>query len=51
MAGAKAMTRPKVPMADPRFSTGKIAKRIVCMSGMMMPPAEAWMTRPMSITG
>src|SRR5699024_4076314 len=26
-------------------------EQVVCISGMMMPPAEAWITRPMSITG
>lgn len=51
IAGAKEMTSPKVPIADPRFSTGKIANRIVCMSGMMSPPLIACTTRPTSRTG
>ncbi len=46
IAGAKEITRPKVPIAVPRRWIGKIAKRIVCISGMIMPPLAACTTRP-----
>ncbi len=51
MAGAKAMTRPKMPMAEPRLSTGKVISSTVMVMGMRMPAPAAWIRRPARITG
>ena len=37
MAGAKAMMRPKTPMAEPLRSTGNMTSRTVIDMGMSMP--------------
>ena len=37
MAGAKAITKPKMPMAEPRRSTGNTSMSTVMVTGMRMP--------------
>ena len=51
MAGANAMTRPKMPMAAPRFSTGKLTRSTVMDMGMRMPAPMACTRRPARSTG
>ncbi|EFR95760.1 putative NTPase/RNA helicase, partial [Listeria ivanovii FSL F6-596] len=41
IAGAKAITKPISPIAAPRFSRGKINKKIVCKSGIIIPAPAA----------
>ena len=50
MAGAKLMIRPTMPMAEPRFSRGKMSRMSVKVIGMMTPVAMAIMARPSKMT-
>ena len=50
IAGAKAMTMPKMPIAEPRRSTGKVSIRTVMTIGMRMPAPAACSKRPISST-
>jgi hypothetical protein len=51
IAGAKAITRPKIPMADPRRSTGNTSMSTVMVTGMRMPAPMACTSRPPKSTG
>ena len=51
MAGAKAMTRPKMPMAEPRRSTGNTSMSTVMVTGIRMPAPAACTRRPPRSTG
>ena len=50
MAGANAMTMPKIPIAEPRRSTGKVSMSTVMTIGIRMPAPAACRRRPMSST-
>ena len=50
-AGAKLMTRPTMPMAEPRRSRGKSRMMSVKTIGMTTPVPHACITRPSSSTG
>ena len=45
-AGASPTTRPFNPMAVPSCSLGKTLVITTCISGMVIPTAQAWMIRP-----
>ena len=50
MAGANAMTMPKMPMAEPRRSGGNVSMSTVMTIGMRMPAPAACSKRPTSST-
>src|SRR5699024_7575046 len=51
IAGAKEITKPTVPIAVPRRSTGKIKIKIVIINGIITPAPDAWITLPVIKTG
>src|SRR5699024_8778137 len=46
MAGANEITNPAIPIANPRFSKGKININIVIINGINTPAPIAWIIRP-----
>ena len=47
-AGANPITIPDMPMAEPRFSGGKIDNMIFCKSGIEIPTPAACTKRPIN---
>ncbi|MNC10788.1 hypothetical protein D3C75_584560 [compost metagenome] len=51
MAGAKIITKPNIPMAEPRFSGGNVVNNTFINNGIIIAAPEAWTILAINNTG